>query len=289
MSGFVITSEGSISLPHVRLHHLRTRPDRESDGRILLLGGSNFDLQLKRAFLSSSFVERFEVATYEPRGIGRSDVPPGAWSMADYATDALGVLDALGWETAHLVGESFGGMTALHLALRKPERISRLVVVSATAGGPGGASYDISGFLGLPREEAAERALILQDSRAGTLRTEDPARFEAKLAARIQFETAFAARSVASGGYERLLAARRTHNIWEALPEVTVPTLVIAGMHDGQAAPEAQQKLAQALGNAVYWLRPGGHGLLFDEPDLTAEICDQWLCPKTLEAQEEAE
>ena len=289
MTGFAVTSEGPISLPRVRLNHLRTHPDREPEGRILLLGGSNFDLELKRSFLTSSFVERFEVATYEPRGIGRSDVAPGEWSMADFAMDALGVLDALGWDTAHLVGESFGGMTALHVARAAPERIERLVIASATAGGPGGASYDIAEFLGLPREVSAERALILQDSRADALRTENPARFRERLAARIEFETAFAARSVASGGYERLLAARRAHNIWEALPEITTPTLVVAGMYDGQAVPEAQQKMAQALGNAVYWLRPGGHGLLFDGPDLAAEICDTWLCPKTLMAKEEVE
>jgi 3-oxoadipate enol-lactonase len=69
---------------------------------------------------------------YDHRGFGRSDDPNGPWSAH---ADVLGVLDALGLESAALVGCSWGGMVALDAALAAPHRVDRLVLV---ASGPSG-------------------------------------------------------------------------------------------------------------------------------------------------------
>ncbi|MGH2457537.1 MAG: alpha/beta fold hydrolase, partial [Chloroflexota bacterium] len=54
----------------------------------------------------------FDVISYDVRGHGASDVPPGPYTMRDFAEDLAGLLDALGVEVAHLVGISMGGMIA---------------------------------------------------------------------------------------------------------------------------------------------------------------------------------
>ena len=128
--------EGPIATDRLTLYALRSTPKRP-EGRVLLLGGSNFDLRLKRQFLTTNLAARFEILTYEPRGIGRTEQPEGAWDMADYAADAAALMDAVGWDQADIVGESFGGMTALHVCHLFPDRVARVAVISATAGGRG--------------------------------------------------------------------------------------------------------------------------------------------------------
>ncbi len=286
MTGVRILDEGFATTARLRVRQLRTAPAEPGAPRVLLLGGSNFDLTLKREFLDSELAKFFEVAVYEPRGVGRTERPDGIWTMKDYALDALSYLDVLGWPRAAVVGESFGGMTALHLAALAPERVGPMVLASATAGGEGGGSFDISQFLSLPRREAARRALFLQDERHELLARTDPQAFAAALAKRVAFEERFAVSSVDNGGYERLLRARRDHDVWRALPQIASPTLVVAGACDRQASPAAQKRMAARLVRADYWEFESGHGLLFSAPEVSRQVFGQWLRLKMSEEKQ---
>lgn len=267
--------EGPVATERLRLFTLRSTPPQPR-GRVLLLGGSNFDLRLKRQFLDSALAAQFEIATFEPRGIGKTEQPEGVWQMTDYASDAIAFLDALGWASADVVGESFGGMTALHLALLAPERVERLAIASAVAGGQGGASFDIAAFLGLPPTEAAAQALCKQDTANIALQHSDPSAFQQRLDARLAFEAAFAKPSVESGGYARLLAARAAHDVWDRVPEIAHETTVITGTRDAQAPPAAQRALADRLPNGRHWRYDGGHGAAFSEAAVMEDLCASW-------------
>ncbi len=70
--------------------------------------------------------------------------------MADYAADALALLDAVGWDTCRVVGVSFGGMVAQELAVTAPERVERLALCCTSPGGVGGASYPLQELAALP-------------------------------------------------------------------------------------------------------------------------------------------
>ncbi|MDG4649752.1 alpha/beta hydrolase [Roseibacterium sp. SDUM158017] len=271
-------NEAQVRTARLSLHVLRSRPDRP-EGRVLLLGGSNFDLRLKRNFLESELARRFEILTYEPRGIGRSERPDGAWSMEDYARDADALMAAAGWDSADVLGESFGGMTALHLAHRFPHRVARLAVASAAAGGAGGSSADIAHLLEMPRRKGAAEALMLLDAANVALRDGDPDAFAARLDARLAFETAFADPALVSGGYRRLLAARAAHDVWDALPRIAQETLVITGSRDRQAPPEAQAAMARRLPNAEHWVYDCGHGVAFATAQPMRELCARWAGP----------
>jgi 3-oxoadipate enol-lactonase len=78
----------------------------------------------------------YDVLTFDNRGIGESDAPPGPYSTAELAADAVRVLDEAGVERGHVVGASLGGMIAQELALSHPERVSKLVLACTTPGGP---------------------------------------------------------------------------------------------------------------------------------------------------------
>lgn len=77
---------------------------------------------------------RYRVVSYDNRGIGESEIPPGPYTVAQMAGDALQVLDEAGIERAHVVSASLGGMVAQHVAAHHPERVDRLVLACTHPG-----------------------------------------------------------------------------------------------------------------------------------------------------------
>ncbi len=82
------------------------------------------------------------VIAIEQRGHGSSTRRPADVSRTAYVEDVVAVLDDLGVAAAPVVGQSMGGHTAMLLAARNPERVSRLVMVEAGLGGGGDAEAD---------------------------------------------------------------------------------------------------------------------------------------------------
>src|SRR3954447_11734701 len=126
-----------------RLFHQRQAggafsPRGEGGGEALLLiqGMSGTHLSWGEPF-ASDLARDFDVVAYDHRGIGRSDPVTDPFSIVDLADDAAGVLDALGWETANVLGISMGGMVAQELALRHGDRIRTLALGCTYCGGIG--------------------------------------------------------------------------------------------------------------------------------------------------------
>lgn len=276
MTGYRVVHEGLLQTERLNLNHVRVAPYTRAGGRVLFLGGSNFDLRLKRDFLHSPLVAACETATFEPRGIGHSAQPPGPWRMADYAHDALAYLDALGWGDVDIIAESFGGMTALHLALIAPHRVRRMALISTTSGGKGGRSFDLLEFLKLPRRDAARAALKLQDRAMVAMEQDQPEQFAKTLERRIDFETRFMDPSILSGGYKKLLQARAAHDVWDQIANLNLPIRVIAGTRDGQAPETAQRAMANRLPQSSFVSYDAGHGLCFACPLVIPDILKSW-------------
>src|SRR5689334_24191640 len=96
-------------------------------------GMSNFKNNLP------AFAEHFRTLVVDQPGYGKSDKPPVAGNYFTFAATALkDLLDDLGIDQAHLVGNSLGGGTAVRFALDNPKRAGRLVLM-----GPGGLSVNL--------------------------------------------------------------------------------------------------------------------------------------------------
>ncbi|MBL8173163.1 MAG: alpha/beta fold hydrolase [Bryobacterales bacterium] len=83
----------------------------------------------------AAFGGRHTCLSFDNRGIGRSQPAGGALSIEQFASDALALMDAAGWEKAHVVGHSMGGLIALQMALTARARVRSLALLCAFARG----------------------------------------------------------------------------------------------------------------------------------------------------------
>ena len=72
--------------------------------------------------------DRWRITTFDNRGVGRSETPPGEYRIKDFAADTAALMDALGIERAHVVGSSMGGAIAQELTLAQPAKVRSLVL-----------------------------------------------------------------------------------------------------------------------------------------------------------------
>lgn len=180
-----------------------------------------------------AFADSFRVLRYEHRGHGDSPAPPGPYSMAELARDALDLLDEVGIERASWCGVSLGGMVGMWLGAHAPERLAGLVLGCTSARVPSPDGYRERAALVRERGiEPVADAVVATWFTAETMRERPdlPARFRALLV------------SQPPQGYAGCCDALAGWDFRGELSQVSVPTLVLAGSED-EAAPAADTDL----------------------------------------------
>ncbi|MCB9741535.1 MAG: alpha/beta fold hydrolase [Alphaproteobacteria bacterium] len=207
------------------------------------------------------------LCVYDNRGVCRSDAPWGLYSTEALARDALGLMDHLGWERAHVVGLSLGGMIAQELALLAPERVRTLSLLSTHAGGwaHGRPTWAMASALTrrLMKKGRAERTRV-------SLRLNLSRRHIEALGEEAILEDLLrhppAAQPV-SGLLGQLHAALR-HDARQRVQALSaLPVLVMSGEHDQVVRPESGRALAEAVGAEWVMLEQTGHALIYEHPE----------------------
>jgi 3-oxoadipate enol-lactonase len=246
-------------MPHAAVGDIEIYYERQGEGPpLLFISGTGGDLRTKPNVFDGPFAKAFDLLAYDQRGLGRTSKPDRAYSMADYADDAAGLLDQVGWDSALVVGASFGGMVAQELALRHPGKVRRLVLACTSPGGAGGASYPFHEIDHMDRLERSRLLIPISDTR----RDEAWAKAHPELYA--QFLTMGAADPFADEpghamGARRQLEARAGHDTWDRLPQIVCPVMIAAGQYDGVALPATQHGMAGRIPGAQLQFFEGGH------------------------------
>ena len=230
---------------------------------------------LARAFADQGFA----VARYDQRDAGESTRMPdtggsnpfaalarkrGAYSSEDMTDDAVAVLDALGWERAHIFGGSLGGIIAQRIALRHPDRVlsvtSAMAMPSDAVGIKGGRYVRFGTLARLARAKVPEgRDGDIQLSLMLAREVASPAYPFDEDAAREWIE-----READSGPRDTKAQSRQVGAPWHGpkLRELHKPVLVLHGDQDPILRVSAARATAKAIGGARLVILPGvGHDL----------------------------
>ena len=255
-------------MPHAKVGDIEIYYERAGAGpRLLFISGTGGDLRNKPGVFEGPLAKSFDLLAFDQRGLGRTEKPDAPYSMAGYADDAAGLMDALGWDKARVIGASFGGMVAQELVLRHPARVERLVLACTSPGGAGGASYPFHQIDHLDRLERSRLLIPISDTRRdGAWAAANPVLYDQILA--MGAADPFADEPGHAMGARRQLEARAAHDTWDRLPRIACPVLIAAGRHDGIALPATQERMAARIPGARLQFFDGGH--LFMIQDRTA-------------------
>jgi poly(3-hydroxyoctanoate) depolymerase len=240
-------------MDHMSVQGLRTRVQVRGDGPPLLLINGIWG-ELTAWHRLYPWLTSFRTVAFDAPGIGDTEMPPYPMSLPALARFSLGVLDAVGVTRAHVLGVSFGGIVAQHVATIAPARVDRLVLVSTS-----------SGLLHLPGQPAAMLQLLhpLPTDRTG-------AAAGRTFGGRIRHEPALLHRL-------HLEAPRSMEAYWHRLSGLTgwwgmpwsirQPALVVTG-DDDPIVPAGNSRILASLipGARLAVIPGGGHLMLFDSP-----------------------
>jgi 3-oxoadipate enol-lactonase len=230
--------------------------------RLLLISGTGGDLRRGPRLADGEVFKPFEVLQYDQRGLGQSAVPEGPYSMADYASDAAALLDAVDWDGALVAGVSFGGMVAQELAIGHPERVRRLVLACTSSGGVGGSSYPLQDLVDLPPDEAIARRMECLDTRWDAAWRESHPDVVKMIAEAFGFG---GTSEEAARGVHLQIEARSHHDTADRLGQIGCPTLVCGGRFDGIAPPANSDFLASHIPGAQQHMFDGGHAFFMQD------------------------
>jgi 3-oxoadipate enol-lactonase len=255
-------------MPLVAVRDLRIYYELRGLGhRLLCISGTGGDLRRSPSIFDSPLVPHFEILAFDQRGLGQTSKPDIPYTMADYADDAAGLLEAVGWDSCSVMGISFGGMVAQELALRYPTRVERLVLACTSSGGDGGSSYPLHEMAGLSMEEYTRRLVILSDTRRTPVWQEaHKADFQSLVDLTLNGLRIGVDEPGHRTGARRQLEARIGHDTFDRLPALKMPVYVVGGRYDGIALPANLQAMAGQMANSRLELFEGGHLFFMQDP-----------------------
>ena len=268
--------------------------NRDAPPVLLIMGLAAQSIAWPDAFCHALADRGLEVIRFDNRDAGLSthmtDAPPPdlpaalagnlssvSYTLSDMADDAVGLLDALGFQKAHLAGASMGGAIAQTMAIEHPDRVRSLTLMMSSTGAPS---------VGQPSPEALRelyagpRATTRDEVIQQTLRIfrviGSPAypndENEAAARAGRAYDRCYDPTGVARQAIASVASGDRT----ERLRDLSVPTLVIHGLADRMVDASGGRAAAEAIPGAELMLIEGmGHNLPPGlRPQLAARIAE---------------
>lgn len=243
-------------MPYAKVNGIKIYYETHGEGPpVILIGGLGSQAE-SWAKQVSIYSRHLRVIVFDNRGAGRSDKPDIPYTTELMADDTASLLDALGIESAHVVGKSMGGMIGQWVAIKYPERVRKLVLGCTSA------SRDDVGneILRMGREIATKigmRAVWLNALFLGYTR----GYIEKNLGSIKETLATVPEDKETLTGYIRQSIACEGHDTRDLVGRIKAPTLVMLGDRDMIASPRRSRELAELIPGARLRVFEGvGHG-----------------------------
>lgn len=222
--------------------------------------------------------KKYTLIMFDHRGVGlSSDTQEDLTSISQMADDTARLIQSLGYSKAHILGWSMGTRIALELSLKRPELVETMILCSPNPGGEHQAARNMDAFTALT-------APVISDEEAISIIFPDTAEgkaagvvYQGRLAADVLIGKAPNDFSVSSQTVERQARAIKTwdqgNHLYEALPNIKVPTLVTGGLSDVLDSPENVRTVACRLPFAwTAYFPNAGHNFLSQDHERFGEL-----------------
>jgi len=236
-----------VSVSNSRIYYEMQGP---SSAPVLLLSnslGTNVGLWNPQV---SEFAREFRILRYDMRGHGQSEVSPAPYSIQQLAQDVLALLDALNISAVHFCGLSIGGAIGMALAIRAPQRLQKVILCNTAA--KIGTSESWNARIAAVRKGGMTAIVdpVLERWFTPDFRQRAPAAIAA---------TGSMLLNTPAEGYIGCCEALRDMDLRDAIAQIRVPTLVIAGTCDSATTPTDARFLVNAITGSEYVELPAAH------------------------------
>jgi pimeloyl-ACP methyl ester carboxylesterase len=232
---------------------------------VLLLGGLSDPVESWQPQLDM-LSDRYRLTAFDNRGAGRTPLPEEPLSVPMMADDAAAVLRALDIPAAHVAGFSGGSLMAQELALRNPELVRSLVLMSTFARPDAYLLGATRVWHWLAEVAPSERAML----EAFFLWVYTPRAHADGMVEQIIAEALAYPHPQSTEAFQAQIDGFMSHDALDRLPQITAPTLVLAGEIDMIAPPRFGRVVAEAIPGARFEVMPGEAHQPFQE------VPDEW-------------
>ena len=262
-------------MPKVKVGDINMYYEVHGEGEpLVLIPGATGNVDTSSAHIQA-FSAEYRVIAYDPRGAGQSDAPEIPYTMEMMADDLAGLLDAINIDSAHLHGESLGGMIAQEFVLRHPDRVRNLVLACTNPGIAHRVRTDEETRSTIERL----RSLPPEDRITGMFRLNVSQKFLDNNPDSIQTFIEITQKHPAPPqGQMGQTQAVASHDTYDRLPEIKAPTLVIHGEIDRMVPVENARILASRIPGAELVILKGmGHLFNVEAEDESNKIILDFL------------
>jgi len=256
-------------MPHATINGARLWFDVRGEGEPLLLHHGYTASRVNWMPVADRLADRYRIILMECRGTGASEHTADGYTLEQYASDVVGLLDHLRIDRVTFAGHSMGGGVGYLLGLDHADRLERLVLMAPIpAEGVGQITPELRQQR-LEERRRGDRDAILARYRA--LKFRDDVETEAWFEDRAEHIL-----SVSDGHFERGAESMQALNVVDRLASLTTPTLMIAGAVDSLLIPNLLDFMR--LPNATLEvLSRAGHEVAVHEPERVAAAIDGFM------------
>lgn len=245
---------------------------------ILLISGSGNVMDVWPTHFLQELSKDHKVIIFDNRGVGNTTAGLKPFSIEQFATDTIGLVNALKLQQIDVLGFSMGSFVAQQFVLTYPEKVNRLILYGASCGGQEGIPQSpqvVKALLDFVNNQTENETSFLEVTFPSKWIIENPNfLYTIPKTSEIILSTSVKKQFEINENW----LSRNWTGVCDSLQKLTKPTLIITGTED-QAVPAANSLvLANKIpGSWLVQISDAGHGLMYQYPETFTKVVDIFL------------